>query len=512
MAEQLETEFTFEPAPDTAVPDLSDIAGVATVTKPRVHRLEATYFDTDDLRLIRAGVTVRRRTGGDDAGWHLKVPTADDAGRTEVHAPLGRSARQPPQRLRTATTAWTRNAPLVSVATIVTRRRVQRLRDERRALIAEVCEDTVQGSCHLDGFEDEATWTEWELELGPAATDDTIATLVTRLTEASGRPSTGSSKLRRTLGAALSPAPAVVAALEPNGSARDVVQARIAQQVQLLRIYDSEVRRDVGDGVHRSRVAMRRLRAALATFRPWLDREMTDRLRNDLRWASRALGPVRDAEVMRERFEATLADQSRDLVVGPVRRDLDTACRTARQEARTRALDALDSARYLRALARLDALAEGSWGWSDSAAPGWKRLRKRTEREWNRVSGRYDAAYAESEDGEASAAALHAVRKATKRLRYAAEAVEPVFGTPAAELATQAEEIQTVLGDHQDSVVARQLLRDLARLADQRGVSSFSYGRLHGLQDKAAADARHAFAASWQRLEQLDPGSVLRRA
>ena len=80
MAEQLETEFTFEPGSDPALPDLSDIAGVATVTKPRVQRLEAVYFDTDDLRLMRAGVTLRRRTGGDDAGWHLKVPTADDTG------------------------------------------------------------------------------------------------------------------------------------------------------------------------------------------------------------------------------------------------------------------------------------------------------------------------------------------------------------------------------------------------------------------------------------------------
>src|SRR5215218_5781821 len=122
MAEQLETEFTFEPGRDPVLPDLSDITGVATVTKPRVQRLEAVYFDTDDLRLMRAGVTLRRRTGGDDAGWHLKVPTADDTGRTEVHAPLGRSTGQPPQRLRSAATAWTRDASLVPVATVRTRR------------------------------------------------------------------------------------------------------------------------------------------------------------------------------------------------------------------------------------------------------------------------------------------------------------------------------------------------------------------------------------------------------
>ena len=181
MAEQLETEFTFEPGPDPALPDLSDIAGVATVTKPRVQRLEAVYFDTDDLRLMRAGVTLRRRTGGDDAGWHLKVPTADDTGRTEVHAPLGRSTRQPPQRLRSAATAWTRDASLIPVATVHTRRLVRRLRDERRALVAELCEDTVRGTRLLEGLDSETTWTEWELELGDAASGDVTDALIARL-------------------------------------------------------------------------------------------------------------------------------------------------------------------------------------------------------------------------------------------------------------------------------------------------------------------------------------------
>ena len=157
-------------------------------------------------------------------------------------------------------------------------------------------------------------------------------------------------------------------------------------------------------------------------------------------------------------------------------------------------------------------MVDGSWGWAEDA-PGRKRLRKRTEREWKRVRGRYDdasAAAEESEVGRPPATALHAVRKAVKRLRYAAEAVEPVFGASATELAAHTEEIQTLLGEHQDSVVARSLLRDLARRADQRDVSTFSYGRLHGLEDLAAAEARREFAESWQRLEKLDPRSVLR--
>ena len=74
MPEQLETEFTFEPAVGADLPDLDEIPDVVAVTKPRVFRLEAVYFDTEDFRLMRAGVTLRRRTGGEDAAWHVKLP------------------------------------------------------------------------------------------------------------------------------------------------------------------------------------------------------------------------------------------------------------------------------------------------------------------------------------------------------------------------------------------------------------------------------------------------------
>jgi CHAD domain-containing protein len=508
VPEQLETEFTFEPAVGTDLPDLDEIPDVVAVTKPRVFRLEAVYFDTEDFRLMRSGVTLRRRTGGEDAGWHLKVPTADDAGRTEVHAALGRASSQPPAALRTAALGWTRGASVVPVATIRTRRALRRLRDARRQLVAEVCVDTVQG-IRSTGDGSETNWTEWELELGPGASDDAVQTLVDRLTESSGQPHTGSSKLRRTLGDAAQPGRQTPIEVGPDSAAAEVVHARIGEQVRVLLIHDSEVRRDVGDGVHKARVAMRRLRSALATFRPWLDRERTDRLRAELRWAGRILSEVRDAEVLQERLTEELALQSRDVVIGPVRRDIDRACRTTRRLERTRALEAMTSARYLRMLNRLDELVAGAWGWNVEG-PGRKRLRKRTEREWRRVCERYEAAKSAADDAPPTAQALHAVRKAVKRLRYAGEAIEPVFGSPAAELAARAEEIQTVLGEHQDSVVARAVLRDLAREADGAGASAFTYGRLHGLEDMAAAEARAAFDAAWQQLEDLKPGSVLR--
>src|SRR3954452_1946364 len=78
-------------------------------------RLEATYFDTEDLRLAAAGLTLRRRTGGDDAGWHLKVPAGPDA-RSEVRLPLGRSARTVPAPLQKMVWAQTLGSALRPVA------------------------------------------------------------------------------------------------------------------------------------------------------------------------------------------------------------------------------------------------------------------------------------------------------------------------------------------------------------------------------------------------------------
>jgi CHAD domain-containing protein len=99
---------------------------------------------------------------------------------------------------------------------------------------------------------------------------------------------------------------------------------------------------------------------------------------------------------------------------------------------------------------------------------------------------------ADSPDAET---ALHEVRKSAKRLRYDAESAAPIFGKRATKLARAAEEIQEILGDHQDSVVTRALLRELA--AGHRGKSAFTFGRLHALEQAAGDDARERFFSTW---------------
>jgi CHAD domain-containing protein len=86
--------------------------------------------------------------------------------------------------------------------------------------------------------------------------------------------------------------------------------------------------------------------------------------------------------------------------------------------------------------------------------------------------------------------ALHELRTAAKRARYAAEAVEPVFGGRAERLAERMEDLQEVLGEHQDSVGARAMLRELGVVAHLSGENGFSFGLLHEHEATASRTAR----------------------
>lgn len=74
-----ETERKYELADGVELPGWDGLVGVEASVGPEEQTLEALYFDTADLRLAQAGVTLRRRRGGHDAGWHVKLPVAGDS-------------------------------------------------------------------------------------------------------------------------------------------------------------------------------------------------------------------------------------------------------------------------------------------------------------------------------------------------------------------------------------------------------------------------------------------------
>ncbi len=100
-------------------------------------------------------------------------------------------------------------------------------------------------------------------------------------------------------------------------------------------------------------------------------------------------------------------------------------------------------------------------------------------------------------DGAADEA-LHEVRKLAKQLRYACEAVQPVLGRPAKRLARAATELQEVLGDHQDSMVSREVLRELGAASNRSGQNGFTFGRLHGLEEVRGEARLAAWREAWR--------------
>jgi CHAD domain-containing protein len=486
---QVEIESKFELAQDADVPALDSLSGVASVTDPEAHELEATYFDTSELDLAAAAVTVRRRTGGDDEGWHLKLPAV--SGRFEVHESLGASTTTVPKSIQEILRTITRDAALEPVVTVRTHRTVRRLLDADGAVLAEVSDDRVtsQGV----GEPVPRAWRELEVELVRA--DPSLLERAARLLQEQGvEPSDSPSKLRRALG---DRAPDLRRpARAATDSSSDLVQARLATLVADVRRFDPLVRADASDAVHKMRVTVRRLRSALATFRPLFDRDVTEPLRDDLKWLGGVLGEARDAEVLRKRLLAQIDVEPAEMVRGQVRTFVDEELTHRYREAHEFCLQNMRSHRYVELIDRLDRVAS-SPPWAEQAeeqGPGL--LRKRVRHDYRRLRRRVDAAErARGEDEKTKR--YHEVRKAAKRVRYATEVLVPADGKQAKKLGKAVKRVQSVLGDHQDSAVTRHQLHQLSDRAAGKGINGYTLGVLDIRQEQQAAQKRAQFAGTW---------------
>jgi CHAD domain-containing protein len=281
-------------------------------------------------------------------------------------------------------------------------------------------------------------------------------------------------------------------------TAADVVQARLTEQVRELRALDPLVRRDVPDSVHRMRVATRRLRSALATFRPLLDRHVTDPLRDELKWLAGVLGEVRDTEVMHERLTALVADELAGAIRGGADSRIDHELVNRYEAARVEAMKALRSPRYHDLLERLDELTAAP-PWTATASEGAEAaLPTRVRSDWKRLERRMDTA-AGTADRTERAARLHEARKAAKRFRYAAETAVPVHGKDARRLVKRTKRLQTVLGDHHDAVVTQEWLRELADVVAAEGEDTFTFGVIHAREEVLAETSEARLAKTWKK-------------
>jgi CHAD domain-containing protein len=262
-------------------------------------------------------------------------------------------------------------------------------------------------------------------------------------------------------------------------TAASVVQDHLREQVAILLGRARCVLDDEPDAVHQMRVATRRIRSALATCRRLLDRDRTEPIRAELRWLGQVLGRARDAEVMQERLSDLLAEQPPDLVLGPVPQRLRVETHERHRAALDELARVLAEPRYRSLAGDLERLA--------AAAPFRRRARRSSARVLPALVGdaarRVDRAATSVElDSADRDRRLHDVRKAAKRARYAAESARPAVGKPARKLARRMEQLQELLGEHQDAVEAQRVLREIGSAAFLAGENGFTFGLLHNLE------------------------------
>jgi CHAD domain-containing protein len=478
---------------DSGLPDLTGVAGVAAVLDKGVAHLDATYYDTADERLAASSVTLRRRTGGSDAGWHLKFPVAPGV-RDEIQAPLSDTL---PGDLAGLIRSRVRHGELLPVVRLRSDRDVRHLVDADGGLLAEVSVDAVRAD-RLTAGGGEAQWTEIEVELADGGDPAFLDKVEKRLRKAGIRPSASASKLARALAET---APHQRRASAPAGepvTASDHVLAYVRAQRDAIVELDPAVRRDAEDSVHSMRVATRRLRSTFKSYGEILDRTVTDPVGDELKWLAGELGLDRDREVLTERLTAALDEVPATLVRGPVAQRLHTWARTEHGGARGRLIGVLDSRRYLALLDTLDALiADPPLGKAAGKKPR-KPIAKAVKKDVRKVAGLVERAV-ELEPGTDRDVAIHEARKKTKRARYAAEAARPALGKPAKDLVKSMKALQNLLGEHQDSVMARQALREVSAVAHAAGESAFTYGLLHEREEQRAVRVESELPGFWER-------------
>ncbi|MFF8472584.1 CHAD domain-containing protein [Streptomyces sp. NPDC015414] len=479
---------------ESGLPDLTGAGKVAGVLDMGVVELDATYYDTADERLAAASLTLRRRTGGSDDGWHLKFPVAPGV-RDEIRAPLSDTV---PEELAALVRSRVRGAELVPVVRLRSARDVSHLVDADGTLLAEASVDTVTAE-RLNRAGGTTRWTEIEVELADDADPALLDKVDKRLRKAGVRPSAAPSKLARALertgGTRTRPAKPA-----PPVTAGDHVLAYLREQRDEILDRDPAVRRDIPDSVHRMRVATRRMRSTFRTFGTVLDSAVTTPVAAELKWLAGELGADRDQEVLAERLTTALDELPSELVLGPVSRRVASWADARHGSTRGHLIAVLDSARHQALLDTLDALLADPPLRDKAAGKPAKVIAKAVRKDLAKVTRLITHAL-DLPPGHERDVALHEARKKAKRTRYAAEAAVPALGAPARSLAKSMKSLTSLLGDHQDSVMARHALREFAAVAHAAGESTFTYGLLYGREERRAAAAEAELPGLWAKIK-----------
>ena len=466
-----EQEDKYEVEPDWVLPQLTELVPDGGRLDQEMRKLDNTYFDTPGAGLRLFGVTLRRRVGGSETGWQLKVPNG--TARTELRSPpLGKAL---PDALAKGLEGLLAGENLDPVAAIVTTRTAYQLRNADGELVLEIADDQVE-SGPPDGESMLHSWREVEVELGPAGKKKDLKQARKLLQGAGASPSTSRTKLDR----ALAPAsPNGQPTAVESGTVGELVAAFLAAQCDVLASNDVGFRTGT-PAVHKTRVAARRLRSTLRVFDDVVDSAPAEELNDELVWYADLLGQVRDQDILSNRLTKEIADLPPEQVRGSVEAEIKEHLAAEREEAVERLNEGMRTSRYDHLVQLLRAWRTAP-PFTDAAAEKQAAAVKYVEKAKRKADKRLRKAHGDIEE-------LHRARKATKRARYAAELAEPANGEMKA-IARDAEELQTLLGEHQDAVIAAGFL---ARISEdiQTEESGFTYGILMANELHRAAEIR----------------------
>jgi CHAD domain-containing protein len=316
-------------------------------------------------------------------------------------------------------------------------------------------------------------------------------------------PATPAASARRTRPGRVTPVPLRTVPIvgsrpKPSASAAEVVRAYLKVQVATLRSLEPEVRADEFDSVHQMRVATRRLRATLRSFGTVIPRPATEKVAGELNWLGGLLGEARDGEVLPQHLLASLETVPAEQLIGPVQARVRGHFAPLRASAREQVIEAFGSVRYAKLLANLDQLAHDPPRGPQAGAPARDVLPAAVHKAYRQAKRRMRRAR-QAPAGEARDVALHEARKSARRARYAAEATRPASGKPAHRFARQMKKVQSVVGDHQDTVIARQAARDLGIGAHLAGENAFTYGLLYERQHDQAERLQARVRTVWKK-------------
>jgi CHAD domain-containing protein len=485
-----ELELKFSAPADFAAGALTSQAGIEEIAELPALNLVAVYYDTDDLRLARAGVTLRYRTGDDNgAAWTLKLPTMDTRELRDEVVFNQANGNSVPDEARRLTTAFARGAELHKVARLRTKRRRWSLRELGGRELAELVDDRVSV---VDGRR--VTQRFHELEVEARSSDMAgLKRIESALSQMGFAPSSQSPKVFHALGPRAVERSDIpeAAAGSPGSPVADAASAAMSSAVRRLILFDPHTRLHDVEGVHQMRVSARRLRGYLRTFAPLVQEEWANGVNEELRRLARALGKARDLDVMIKRLREAAHNGISGIT--PMLHVME-----GRRAAASRALDEeLEGDKYVGLLERLIRIPRESVLSAEASEPCRTALPHLVDEAWRPLADAADELNENPSDDR-----YHEVRIHAKRARYIAEVAAPWLGRQAGRdadrFARHAEEVQNILGERQDAVVMRQALLEEAAKRPDDGSFNLAAGRLVERQEQLIATCDKQFPDVWR--------------